>query len=40
MSIRVMSKVWDDYHGPAVRKLLLLCIADFSDDRGIAWPPA
>lgn len=38
MSIKVMSKIWDESkeHGP--RLLTLLALADFANDEGIAWP--
>lgn len=38
MSIRIMSKVWD--HGPSERGelLVMLALADFSNDDGECWP--
>ena len=38
MSVRIMADVFDHYDGPAVRKLVLLCIADYANDDGTCWP--
>jgi hypothetical protein len=37
MSIRVMSAVWE-LHLPPSEKLVLLALADWSDDQGRCWP--
>lgn len=38
MSIRVMTKVWDNSRHKEGALLVLLAIADFSDDNGVAFP--
>ena len=38
MSIRVMSQVWEHSHATGGQLLVLLAIADFSNDDGEAWP--
>ena len=38
MSIKVMSKVWDNSTQKGSTLLLLLAIADFADENGRAWP--
>lgn len=38
MSIRVMAAVWDSSHHRGAALLLMLAIADFARDDGVAWP--
>lgn len=38
MSIKLMSKVWDLQSLSQPRKMLLLSIADYASDEGLAWP--
>lgn len=38
MSIRIMSLVWDEYHGGGTDLLALLALADWSDDGGFCFP--
>lgn len=38
MSIRVMSRVWDHSQADGSQLLLMLAIADRSDDDGVCWP--
>jgi hypothetical protein len=38
MSIRVMSAAWDHYPGAGSELLVLLAMADWSDDDGRCWP--
>lgn len=38
MSIRVMSYVWDIPLFKGSDKLVMLCLADHADDKGICWP--
>lgn len=38
MSIRVMTRVWDHSTATGGTLLILLAIADFADDRGLAYP--
>lgn len=38
MSIRVMSRVWDDFPGGGSELLALLALADWSDDDGRCYP--
>lgn len=38
MSIRVMSRVWDDAPYSLGTLLVLLALADWSDDEGLCWP--
>jgi hypothetical protein len=38
MSIKVMSRVWDESKAQGTKLLVLLAIADFSNDEGYAWP--
>jgi hypothetical protein len=38
VAINVTRFVWNRFHGSPSEKLVLLCMADFSDDKGNAWP--
>ncbi len=38
MSIKVMSRVWECSKAEGSRLLLLLAIADYADDKGVAYP--
>lgn len=38
MSIQTMSRVWEHSNLGSTQLLLLLAIADFSNDEGVAWP--
>lgn len=38
MAIRVVTRVWDGYHGGGSELLALLALADWSDDEGRCWP--
>jgi len=38
MSIKLMNRVWNDSNIKANRKLLLLALADFSNDEGVCYP--
>lgn len=38
MSIKVMSRVWDSSQHKGTKLLLLLAIADYTNDEGYAWP--
>lgn len=38
MSIKVMNMVWDSRGLKGVSKLILLTLADFSNDNGVCWP--
>ncbi len=38
MSIKVMGHVWKQSRAKGTDRLLLLCIADYADDYGVAWP--
>lgn len=38
MSIRIMSQVWDRSKQTGSALLVLLAIADFANDQGLAWP--
>lgn len=38
MSIKVMTRVWEESPSKGSDLLLLLAIADFADDTGVAWP--
>ncbi len=39
MSVRLIANVLDNVHGlPHGAKLLLLCLADYADDKGRCWP--
>ncbi|WGY45054.1 helix-turn-helix domain-containing protein [Vibrio sp. ABG19] len=38
MSVKVMSYVWDIPLFKGSDKLVMLCLADHSDDRGLCWP--
>lgn len=38
MSIKVQSHVWDNSPAKGGELLILLAIADFADDNGVAWP--
>lgn len=38
MSVRVMSRVWDDFPGGGSQLLALLALADWSDDDGRCYP--
>ena len=38
MSIKIMSKVWENSRTSGSQLLLLLAIADYADDYGHAWP--
>jgi hypothetical protein len=38
VAINVTRFVWNRFHGSPAEKLVLLCMADFSDDKGNAWP--
>lgn len=38
MSVRTMAKVWEVSQHSGTQLLMLLAIADFADDDGIAWP--
>ncbi|UTV26411.1 helix-turn-helix domain-containing protein [Photobacterium atrarenae] len=38
MSVRIMSKVWDDPTFRGSTKLIMLCLADFANDEGCCWP--
>jgi len=38
MSIAVMSRVWQDADADGTMLLLLLALADYSNDAGLSWP--
>lgn len=38
MSIKLMSQVWEVQSLTQPRKMLLLAVADFSNDEGLSWP--
>ncbi len=38
MSVRVLSRVWEESKAKGGKLLVLLAIADFTDDKGRAWP--
>ena len=38
MSVKVMSYVWDIPSFKGSDKLVMLCLADHADDRGLCWP--
>lgn len=38
MSIKVMSRAWDESKAKGSGLLLLLALADFADDNGLCWP--
>lgn len=38
MSVKVLSKVWEGYPGGGSELLVLLALADWSDDAGKCWP--
>lgn len=38
MSVKVLSRVWDDFPGHGSELLALLALADWSDDDGRCWP--
>jgi len=38
MAVRIISKVWDGYPGGGSELLVLLALADWSDDAGKCWP--
>lgn len=38
MSIKIMSRVWDEMPYDQTTLLVLLCLADHADDNGVCWP--
>jgi len=38
VSIYVMNAVWEGFNEGGNLKLALLCLADYADDKGVAWP--
>lgn len=38
MSIAVMSRVWSESKSSGTELLVLLALADYSDDEGVSWP--
>lgn len=38
MSVRVMSAIWDGAEADGTMLLLLLALADYSNDAGLCWP--
>jgi hypothetical protein len=38
MSIKLMSRVWDDTRFKGTELLVLLCLADHANDEGLCWP--
>lgn len=38
MSIKLMSQIWDDAPFEKTTLLVLLCLADMANDRGVCWP--
>lgn len=38
MSIKLMSRVWDETRFKGTELLVLLCLADHANDEGICWP--
>ena len=38
MSIKLMTRVWDETRFKGTELLILLCLADHANDEGICWP--